>query len=42
MSKTAFVTGVTGQDGGYLVELLLDKGYQPWRRAATSSTTTAI
>ena len=28
MSKTAFVTGVTGQDGGYLVELLLDKGYR--------------
>ncbi len=26
--KTAFVTGVTGQDGSYLVELLLDKGYR--------------
>ena len=26
--KTAFVTGVTGQDGSYLVEFLLDKGYQ--------------
>jgi GDPmannose 4,6-dehydratase len=25
--KTAFVTGVTGQDGSYLVELLLEKGY---------------
>lgn len=25
--KTALVTGVTGQDGSYLVELLLDKGY---------------
>ncbi|MEK7794239.1 MAG: GDP-mannose 4,6-dehydratase, partial [Candidatus Hydrogenedentota bacterium] len=26
-SKTALVTGVTGQDGSYLAELLLDKGY---------------
>lgn len=25
--KTAFITGVTGQDGGYLAELLLDQGY---------------
>jgi GDPmannose 4,6-dehydratase len=25
--KTAFITGVTGQDGSYLVELLLEKGY---------------
>ena len=28
MSKTALVTGVTGQDGSYLAELLLDKGYR--------------
>ena len=27
MSKVALVTGVTGQDGAYLAELLLDKGY---------------
>jgi GDPmannose 4,6-dehydratase len=27
MTKTAFITGVTGQDGAYLSELLLDKGY---------------
>lgn len=27
MTKTAVVTGVTGQDGSYLVELLLRKGY---------------
>ena len=27
-SKTALVTGCTGQDGSYLAELLLDKGYQ--------------
>lgn len=26
--KTAFVTGVTGQDGSYLAEFLLDKGYE--------------
>ena len=26
--KTALVTGVTGQDGSYLAELLLDKGYK--------------
>src|ERR1700704_2481405 len=25
--KTALITGVTGQDGAYLTELLLDKGY---------------
>jgi GDPmannose 4,6-dehydratase len=28
MIKTALVTGVTGQDGSYLVELLLKKGYR--------------
>ncbi len=27
-NKTAFVTGITGQDGAYLSELLLEKGYQ--------------
>lgn len=26
--KTAFITGVTGQDGSYLAELLLSKGYR--------------
>jgi GDPmannose 4,6-dehydratase len=25
--KTAFITGITGQDGSYLAELLLEKGY---------------
>ena len=28
MSKTALITGVTGQDGAYLAELLLGKGYR--------------
>jgi GDPmannose 4,6-dehydratase len=28
MKKTAFVTGVTGQDGSYLAELLLERGYE--------------
>ena len=27
MKKTALITGITGQDGSYLAELLLDKGY---------------
>src|SRR3954469_12461855 len=27
MTKTALITGVTGQDGPYLAQLLLDKGY---------------
>ena len=26
--KVAFITGITGQDGSYLAELLLDKGYE--------------
>jgi GDPmannose 4,6-dehydratase len=28
MTKSAFITGVTGQDGAYLAKLLLDKGYR--------------
>lgn len=28
MTKTAFITGVSGQDGAYLSKLLLDKGYR--------------
>jgi|TARA_R110000803_G_scaffold118101_2_gene186543 GDPmannose 4,6-dehydratase len=28
MSKKAFITGVNGQDGSYLAELLLEKGYE--------------
>ena len=40
MSKTALITGITGQDGSYLAELLLDKGYQVHgmvRRASTEN-----
>lgn len=39
--KTAFITGITGQDGSYLAELLLSKGYQVHgliRRASTFNT----
>ncbi len=39
--KRAFVTGITGQDGSYLAELLLDKGYEVHgliRRASTFNT----
>ena len=28
MKKRALITGVTGQDGSYLAELLLEKGYE--------------
>jgi GDPmannose 4,6-dehydratase len=28
VSKTALITGITGQDGSYLAELLLDEGYE--------------
>ena len=27
MKKSALITGITGQDGSYLAELLLNKGY---------------
>ncbi len=38
MAKTAFITGITGQDGAYLAELLLSKGYRVvggYRRTST-------
>lgn len=41
MNKRAFVTGITGQDGSYLAELLLAKGYEVHgliRRASTFNT----
>jgi len=28
MKKIALITGITGQDGSYLAELLLEKGYE--------------
>ena len=28
--KTALITGINGQDGSYLAEFLLDKGYKVW------------
>ena len=39
--KTAFITGITGQDGSYIAELLLEKGYEVHglvRRASTFNT----
>lgn len=41
MSKKALITGITGQDGSYLTELLLKKGYEVYgliRRASTFNT----
>ncbi len=41
MPKRALITGITGQDGSYLAELLLDKGYEVHgiiRRASTFNT----
>jgi len=38
MTKTAFITGITGQDGSYLAELLLHKGYEVIGMVRRSST----
>jgi len=41
MTKSALITGITGQDGSYLAELLLDKGYMVHglvRRSSSFST----
>ncbi|MBP1732408.1 MAG: GDP-mannose 4,6-dehydratase, partial [Deltaproteobacteria bacterium] len=41
MPKKALITGITGQDGSYLAELLLSKGYQVWgiiRRSSSFNT----
>ncbi|MEP6592385.1 MAG: GDP-mannose 4,6-dehydratase, partial [Acidobacteriota bacterium] len=40
MTRRALITGITGQDGSYLAELLLDKGYDVYglvRRASTTN-----
>lgn len=40
MRKTAIITGITGQDGAYLAQLLLEKGYTVYgtfRRAASTN-----
>jgi GDPmannose 4,6-dehydratase len=42
MTKVAFITGITGQDGSYLAELLLEKDYKVWgiiRRSSNIITT---
>lgn len=42
MSKTALITGITGQDGAYLAQFLLQKGYRVFgahRRSASTNTT---
>jgi GDPmannose 4,6-dehydratase len=38
-TRTALITGITGQDGSYLAELLLDKGYRVFGVVRRSSTT---
>ena len=41
MAKKALITGITGQDGSYLAELLLQKGYEVHgiiRRASSFNT----
>jgi GDPmannose 4,6-dehydratase len=40
VSKTALITGVTGQDGAYLSQLLLQKGYRVFGLLARRATTT--
>ncbi len=44
MSKRALVTGLTGQDGSYLAELLISKGYEVFglMRRSSSETTERI
>ena len=40
VTKTALITGITGQDGSYLAELLLEKGYEVIGLHRRSSTVT--
>ncbi len=41
MKKTALITGITGQDGSYLAEFLLEKGYEVYGLFRRGSTNTA-
>ena len=44
MKKVALITGINGQDGSYLAELLLNKGYEVWgilKRNSVSENQTA-
>lgn len=38
MTKTALITGITGQDGSYLAELLIEKGYEIYGLIRRTST----
>ena len=41
MTRIALITGITGQDGSYLAELLIEKGYDVWgiiRRSSSINT----
>ncbi len=40
MATRALITGITGQDGSYLAEFLLDKGYEVYGMVRRSSTET--
>ena len=40
--KKALITGITGQDGSYLAELLLDKGYEVHVTDTSVTSTTAV
>ena len=44
MNRVALITGITGQDGSYLAELLLEKGYEVhgMKRRASSFNTQRI
>ncbi len=40
--KRALITGVTGQDGAYLSQLLLDKGYEVYGLLRRSSSADVV
>jgi GDPmannose 4,6-dehydratase len=37
VKRKAFITGITGQDGSYLAEILLEKGYEVYGMVRRSS-----